>query len=119
MSPAETAIAAANVDSTIRDEISGASAALKKIGWSILIAISAALANLIPDLVPVIRDIVIAHLPIFLQTWGGTMVTSGALALVAILNGFAKSDTKKAVATAYVSEPDEKTASDIKKLYGK
>lgn len=119
MSPAETAIAAANVDSTIRDEISGASAALKKIGWSILIAISAAIANVIPDILPVVKAVIVPHLPMFLQTYGGTLLTSGALALVAFLNQFAKSDTKKAVATAYVSEPDEKTASDIKKLYGK
>lgn len=119
MSPAETAVTAANVESTIRDEIPGTSAALKKIGWSILIAIAAAIANTIPELLPIVKAVLVPHLPIFFQTYGGTLLSSGALALVAFLNQFARSDAKKAVATAYISSPDEKTASDIKKLYGK
>lgn len=119
MSPSEVATTAASIESTIRDEIPGTSAALKKLAWAIGISVASALANVIPDLVPIVRDVIVPFLPTWLQTWGSTMLTTGALALVSLLNMFAGKDAKKAIATAYVSEPDDQTSRDIKKLYSK
>lgn len=106
-----------SVNTAIRNDIDGADSALKKIGLAAAVAAVTAIANVLTAAVPDLTTIVVHSLPVVVQPHVGTIVTTGILGIIAALSKWAGKDTKKAVATAYVSEPSAKVARDIKEMY--
>jgi hypothetical protein len=119
MSPGEVKTTAASVESAIRDDIPGTTEALKKLAYAFWLAVAAAIYHVLPEAAPVFKQLALTFLPGWLHYYGTVFLDLAFTGAIAWLAGFAKKDVKQAVATAYVSEPGDKTSNDIKRLYSK